>query len=378
MHILQQFLPAKLHEGKSWFVSYYAYNPVSQKLERKRIKLNRIKPVSERRKFARELINNINQKLYSGWNPFIDPEAKKSYSKISQAVEHFLKIAQKKLSDDVIREETFRDYVSYPKNFLKWLEQKKRGDIYVFEMDRKIIIDFLEHIYIERNNSATTRNNYLNFFRVFSGFLIDNGYLKHKPTEGISTIRRNKKKRQPLKKEDLEKLRLFLYSKNKYYLLACEIEYYMFIRPKELSHVKIGDIDFEKRIIIVNEEVAKNRTTATITIPQKLYGLMIELKLKEYKPSYYLFSENFKPGKTHKSEKTFRDYWLNVIRKELKFPDFYQFYSLKDTGIIEMIKQVGSSVAVRDQARHHSIAITDKYAHGVLDKANQDIRNLDY
>lgn len=80
----------------------------------------------------------------------------------------------------------------------------------------------------------------------------------------------------------------------------------------------------------------------------------------------------------YRSEKSFRDYWLKVVRKELHFPDTYQFYSLKDTGITEMIHQLGDTLMVRDQARHHSVAITDKYTHGKLVKANKIIRDLDY
>lgn len=378
MHTIQQFYPAKLHEGKTWFISYYAYNPLSKKLERKRIKINRIKSVSERRKYSKEIINTINVKLYSGWNPFIDPDAKKSYTKFSEALNHFWKIAEKKLSEDTIREDTYRDYVSYPKNFKKWLDETKKGDIYIFELDRKLIIEFLNHIHIERNNSAITRNNYLAFFRIFATFLIDNDYIKHKFTEGIASLKKGKKKRKQIEPEHLESLRTYLYKKNKYYLLACEIEYYLFIRPIELSKIKISDIDFIKGTIKIDETISKNRKTALVTMPLRLVKLIDELNIKEIDPDFYLFSENFRPGKKFKSDKCFRDYWLRNIRKDLNFPDSYQFYSLKDTGIRHMIKQVGDVVSVRDQARHSSISITNIYTDGELLKANDSIKRLDY
>lgn len=69
----------------------------------------------------------------------------------------------------------------------------------------------------------------------------------------------------------------------------------------------------------------------------------------------------------------FRDYWLLNIRKELKFPDSYKFYSLKDTGITNMLK-THDRITVRDQARHASILETDKYTPHDLMLANDLIK----
>lgn len=55
----------------------------------------------------------------------------------------------------------------------------------------------------------------------------------------------------------------------------------------------------------------------------------------------------------------FRLEWARV-RKVLKFPDTYQFYSLKDSGIRDLANAEGIVVA-RDQARHTDIAVTNKY-----------------
>jgi len=377
MQELQQFIPAKLHEGKIWYISFYAFNPEKKALSRKRIKINRIKSVKERRKYARDLINRINVKLYSGWNPFIDPETSKSYHKLSDALNHFWKVSEKKMADDVIREETYRNYISYPRNMQKWLNDTRKGDIYIYKLDKQLINEFLEHIYIERDSAAITRNNYLAVLRVFATFLIDHNYLKHKFTDGISNLKKGSKKRKSLLSSDLLKLRNYLNETNRHYLLACEMEYYTFIRPKELSELRINQINFAKGTILVTEQTAKNRKNAVVSIPKRLGRLLIDLKIYQYPSDNYLFSENFKPGTIKKSEKQFRDYWLKV-RKTLKFPETYQFYSLKDTGITDMIHMVGDPLIVRDQARHHSISITNLYADGDLQMANQMISNLDY
>lgn len=48
------------------------------------------------------------------------------------------------------------------------------------------------------------------------------------------------------------------------------------------------------------------------------------------------------------------------MRKALHFPDSYQFYSLKDSGIRDLANAEGIVVA-RDQARHTDISVTNKY-----------------
>ena len=67
----------------------------------------------------------------------------------------------------------------------------------------------------------------------------------------------------------------------------------------------------------------------------------------------------------------FRDFWNNHLRKELKLPKQYKFYSLKDTGITNMLRANTDVLSVRDQARHSSILITDIYTPKDIQAANE-------
>ena len=97
---------------------------------------------------------------------------------------------------------------------------------------------------------------------------------------------------------------------------------------------------------------------------------MIELKIFDNPNNYYLFGDRFRPGVKWRSEKQFRDYWTLYVRKALKFPAKYKFYSLKDTGITEMLRSA-DVLTVRDQARHSSILMTDIYTPHDIKKANK-------
>lgn len=371
-----QYTPPKLYTGKDWYVGFYAFDPLIGRLHRKRIKINFIEKKSERRRYANGLIVRLNRKLESGWNPWIESENEKAYHTIAEVFEHYRRFIEKMYMDNIYREDTYVTYISYLRNVEKYLAEMRTPPTYIYQFDRTIVQSFLEYIYIERNNTPQTRDNYLTFIRVLSTWLMQNQYLKTKPTEGIATFgkRSKKKKRTIISKEDMIRLRDFLMRTNKHYLLACYLIYYCFIRPKELSKIQLKHLSISKQTIFIPDTNSKNRKDGTVTLPKKVVEMMIDLNIFSHANDDFLFSENFKPGKEEKSEKKFRDYWTRVIRKELRFPASYKFYSLKDSGITSMLQQF-PSIMVRDQARHSTITMTDTYTPHDLQEANEYIKN---
>jgi site-specific recombinase XerD len=51
------------------------------------------------------------------------------------------------------------------------------------------------------------------------------------------------------------------------------------------------------------------------------------------------------------------------MRESLSMPESYHFYSLKDTGITEMLESGMPSKFVKDLAGHHSLSMTERYTH---------------
>ncbi len=369
---ISTYKPARLHTGKCWYISFHVFDPESERLKIKRIKLNYIGKATERRRYANELIIRINNNLAQGWNPYLDQESKKGFAKISVAIAHYKRVHEKKHQAQDIRSETYVAYLSFLRNFESYLTKKELGEMYIYKLDRSVINDFLEYIYLDKDRSSQTRNNYLAFLRIFSGFLVEKEYSKVRPTDGISNLGkkyRRKKGRIVIEPKDRERLKKYLLSENVPYLLSCQVLYYCFIRPKEMSYIKIHHVNLERGTIFVPGETAKNHQDSIVTIPIQLLKFMKQLNIKQHPGDYYLFADHFSPGPKRRDEKQFRDYWLK-IRKQLNFPPEYKFYSLKDTGIIDLIGQIGDPRIVRDQARHHSISITDIYTPHDIMKAN--------
>lgn len=122
-------------------------------------------------------------------------------------------------------------------------------------------------------------------------------------------------------------------------------------------------------------ELSKNKKTQTVTIPKKVMLYGIEIGIFSAPMDDFIFSYRLKPGPEEIDPKHFRDHWDNV-RKALGLKSSWKFYSLKDTGITEMLKRKMPTIEVRDQARHSSLAITDIYTdHNT--EANKEIVGLD-
>lgn len=376
LYEIKNFTYPKLHTGKDWYIDFYAFCPASGTMRRKKIKLNHISKIGERRKYAEGLIKRTILNLERGWNPWIEAENSRSYHYFKEVCDRYKQYIEKLLNDNLYREDTYISYMSYLRNIEKWNLEKNVSIRYIYQFDSFFIREFLDHIYIDRNNSATTRNNYLGFIKTFCSYLMQNQYLNINPSEGLQALSRrlSKKQRTIIDENDIIRLHDYLETKNKHFLLACYVLHYCFIRPKEMSMIKISHLSIKKQTIYIPGDNSKNRKEGVVTLPAKVIRLMIELNIFSHSANDYLFSDKFKPGEKYRNEKQFRDFWTHFVRKDLKFPANYKFYSLKDTGITNMLRKY-DTITVRDQARHADILMTDTYTPHDLQNANKLIMN---
>lgn len=313
-----------------------------------------------------------------GWNPWIEKENGTAYMLFRDCCEKYRQYIDKLLKDGTYRYETHKSLASYLKNMMDWNDKRLIPITYIYQFDKDFCVQFLDEIYINRDNTAFTHDNYLGFLRQFGHWCCQKNFLKTVPTEGLSVLGRGakKKKRKTIEPHHLNMIHDYLEKKNKHFLLASYILYYCFIRPAEMARLKIGNINLAKQTIYIEDTISKNKKDGTITLPVKVIHLMLDLDIFSSPSNYYLFSDGFIPGRKKVSEKIFRDYWARYVRKDLSLPDTYKFYSLKDTGITDMLRHQ-DVLSVRDQARHSSILMTDTYTPHDIQKANEIIKSYE-
>lgn len=352
----------KLHTGKNWYIDFCAFDPVEQKMRRKKYMLDSLATKTAKKNRATELITNLNMKLRSGWNPWADALTARQYTKFDDCIEYYCKYLDKLHKSGAIKDNTLLDYNKRIRMLRDYNNNHITPIMYVYQLDTTYASDFLDYILIDRDSSARTRNNYKVWLTSFCNWLIEKGYLEQNPIDKIKAIAEGEKKRCAFTPEDLAKFRNYLQQENPYFLLLCSFAYYTFIRPVEITNIRLKDINISEQKVYVSSSISKNRRDGMVGLNDSVLKMMIELDVFAADNDCYLFGPGFKPSRTQASTKIYRNYF-NKVRDKLKFPDSYQFYSLKDTGIRDLANAAGIVVA-RDQARHADVSTTNKYLKG--------------
>ena len=367
---VKQFTTPVLREGTEWYIEFYAFDPALGRLRRKKIKINRIKGISRRRAYAREVMGRITTQLQRGWNPWIaqDVGDLHLFADVCDSYERYI---DKMYTSGNYRKETYTGYKSYMKNLKGYVDE--HPIYYMYQLDRAYIVEFLDYIFIDRDNGGQTRNNYLSWLSNFCGWAVDKCYLTTRPTEGIPYIDKKhlRKKRQVIPTNVVKQIGEWLKKNDPHFLLACQLLYNCFIRPVEMTRLRVGWINIKAGTITIPADAAKNRETMVVTVPKKVLAHAIELGTFHSASEDFLFSFDLRPGSHQVDPVIFRHHW-DALRKALNLRPEWQFYSLKDTGITEMLDRNIASIAVRDQARHSSLAITEVYTRH-LQRANEQV-----
>ena len=373
---IQYTLPVYRETKTCNYIEFYAYDPSRGRLRRKRIKTNRIKGVVKCRQYVRDLIKRITEQLNRGWNPWIAKDTSDLHV-FSEILDRFYSNIGKMLESGYYRKETYNGYKSYLK-ILRMYSTKIKPIYYAYQFDRTYCVEFLDYVFIKRDNGAQTRNNYLHFLRLFSGFMMEKGYVKSRPSDGIAPISKRlyKKERTVIPLEKVAKITDYCRTHDRHFLLACYLLYYSFIRPVEMVRLKIDDFNLKSGTITIPADCSKNKKKQSVTVPKKVLQYALELGIFSEPIQYFIFSDGLRPGRNEINPKIFRDHW-GKLRSALGLRKEWKFYSLKDTGITQMLKSKKvPTIEVRDQARHSSLSITDIYTDH-SEEMNPEIYNMD-
>lgn len=353
------FKPAELKINKEWIIVYYAKNPVNNKMDRYRLRVPTIKDKTERLKHAKRIVFEINKKLAASWSPFME-ESGKNFKTFQAATDEFLKHIEKQVKDNVMRPDTLRTYNSNLNLLNEFIRVKALKITFAVEVNKNFCVQYLDWIYIDRNSSPRTRNNHLSFIKLFCSYLFGRGVLKENPALNIPLMKKQLKKREVIPanvKKDIYNL-LMNYD-NGFYTL-CMTTYYCFVRNSELGKLKVNMVNLNENWIFLSKEISKNKKDEFVTIPTPFLSILKNHIANAKEDDYLFSSDNFKPGSIKMPVRKIASFW-DKIRDTLNLPSKYQFYSLKDTGITDLLNSGVAAIKVRDQARHYDIKMTEIY-----------------
>lgn len=350
------FKPAQYHKGKDCYIDYYVVNPMTNKMSRRKIRVNHISKPSERDRFARTVCHAINERLYSGWNPFMDELSVKGVT-IASAINKFL---EAKARDS--RDRTMSSYRSYCKALSEWLSETGNSGKYCMLISRDMFLNFLSWLPDHRKCSNKTFNNYCNFYRTLFEYFVSHGWMQENPASDLPKKRVDTKTRTVIPKDARARIMEYFtqHTPNfRYVMLMC---FRLFIRPNEISLLRIRDINMRESLIRIPPDVSKNHKERILAVPDEIMEHF--RSIESYPSEYFIFSDSqtYRPGRKHQASTRIAETWAEM-RSALGLPTEYQFYSLKDTGITEMLESGVPPKYVKELAGHHSLEMTEKYTH---------------
>lgn len=368
------YTPAQLYEGKEWYIGFLVKNPFTGQMARKKVKCNRIRSITERRRYARIMVDEINTRLRTGWNPFMEEEAPKGFYRLSDVLNSFKKFVDTGTRRGEFRPDSRRTYNSYIDLMQEWLTRKNHGDIFVLNFSKVQAREYLNDAYNEKEIKPRTYNNYLKGYRRIWNWMKENEYVKSNPWEKIPRKTEQHKSRiQEITPEIKAKITAYLEQHNPRFKVCCLMAYHCLIRPKEITMLRVGDIDLVKQQIHIPATVSKNKKTRYATIPDVMLADFKLLNLEQAQVNDYIFSVGLMPGTRRIDGRVLDKIWTRM-RNDLGLPNDHQFYSLRDSGIIQKIRDGIPLNEIMHQADHFSLEVTNVYVRIAKPEVFENIR----
>lgn len=384
-------MPKITYGTKDTVLSFYAFDHQVGRLKRKRIKLNHLGHRWFIRRREREICARFLALLAQGWSPFsIDsPEADAILPRFSQshsltekltmkvALQRYSEFINAEVERKVMSVATRKTYLSYIAKLVSFLSPS----ILISEIATSDLVSFIDHMKT-KNLSPKYCNSFIGWLKTAFGWMKERGYVSDNPALSIKTETLARQQGRPTL-TDKERETLFTRLRERghlEFLLSCLIEYYAYIRPNELYRVKVRYIDFENQSVTIPAEISKNRKTAKVTLPIVVVNLMRELGIEHHKGDDYLFGKGLKCGPQIGNAKQFGRFWDNhVVRDGGIYPELGKrnvvFYSLKNSGITDMLSRGVPTAVVRDQARHQDLSTTEIYGRSSSMKAPEGLKD---
>ena len=274
--------------------------------------------------------------------------------------------------ENVVRKDTMRSYRNNAKWFKDYLNEFLPG-VKAQDFSRADAQAYLAYREEEAHKhkskrgdqtemSARTLNNHIKSHRLFFAWGIEEELITNNPFAQLKLQRTEEKRRDLVTDNALAKVKEYLTANDqKGFLLVCMLIYSGFIRPKEIRELRIRDIHIKDHCIIVPPEVSKNHCSRVVGITAEIEQLMQDLHFEVLPMDYYICGKDLVPNSIAASDALYSKAWVDM-RKKLNLPDTMQLYSLKDTGITNMLENGVPAIDVMKQAGHHDLSMTSRYA----------------
>lgn len=249
-----------------------------------------------------------------------------------------------------LRHKSVTTYDSKVKAFVEFLTNKA-----IVTPHRNDVSAFFASI---RDKHPSTYNTYKETLSSLAMQLVKGGKLYENIFSHIEKLKCEKQPKMFFTESQIARLkRVLLQPEYKLLWVACQMQYYTFLRSNELRQLKVGDLILEESQILVRAEIAKNKKREFVVMPKQLSNLLSEWVKHKSDIDFVLTTPNKGQLSRDALYKEFKKVLLSLNMDTKK----HSFYSWKHTGARAWVKSGGSMYGLMRQMRHHSLDQTQQY-----------------
>lgn len=374
LNVIQNYLPAVVKQLPSVgiVVEYFIFDPLTEKMQRKRIKLTRLvsRMPNKRQRLlaAQQVADNLNAKLRGGWSPLHATEDSRLYTPLAILREKFLTAK----GAEGCRATTLIQYGSITDIWLRWCEDNGLADRYSGTFLRPMAVRYMDDV-LAQGNRHRSYNNTLKVMRAFFQWSVEHCYAKENPFAGLKTLKKEPKIRTLIPAEARKKVAAHYAATRPAMNIVCQLVYSSAIRPAEILKIQLKHIHLDRHYIVIPADNAKNHKERCATLTPSLDGLLSPILAKYKNLDLFLFgkNENLDPDTMPVNKSYFQKSWERM-RNATGLPKEMQLYSLRDTGLTDLLHAGLDQLTVQHHADHSSLAIqniyTDHYDPGLNER----------
>lgn len=361
---LQSYLPAVVKDSPATglCVEYYVYSPSEDRLVRRRLLLNRLaKRMPDRRSRlveAHRIADQVNAKLRGGWSPLHETDNSRLYTPLAQLRERFLTGKE----SEGCRVSTMRQYDSVTGLWLRWCEDNGHARRYSGTYLRQHAVQYMDAV-LEQRHRHRSYNNTLKVMRAFFQWAVEHCYARENPFAGMKTLKKEQKIRILVPPEARRKVAEYYDAVCPAMNIVCQLVYSSAIRPAEILKIQLKHIDLARHYILIPGENAKNHKERLAALTPELVDTLAAV-MRRHPNGGDLFligkNERLQPDTEAMGKSHFQKSW-DRMRRVTGLPKEMQLYSLRDTGLTDLLHAGVDPLTVQHHADHSSLDIQAIY-----------------
>lgn len=358
------FKPARISQGKSWYVYYHYLNPSTGKWKMFKLRggLNYSKDLRIRKKEAENLRDALNERLKAGWSPFGEESPQsEEYDKLN-----FLpgiKVLEElyTLKKSTLKRRTWQSY-KYSLDILsKYLRERNLQHLTLVNINKKTLIQMFDLMQAKGKHGNKSINNHAANLGVLFNMAVKRELITKSPLAGHEKLPEQSGKNFPFTDKQKADLKKYILKHDPDLWLFVKCIYHLFVRPLELLQVQIGHIDLRTNQIIIHSSIGKNKKQLSVAIPESFIDEIKALNLGQYPSDWYLFGYNLKPGPKQYYRNAVSERHTMALRACGITDEDYTMYGWKHTGNVDAFLAGVDAYDIMRQNRHHSLEQTMKY-----------------